>query len=134
MSDDGSWYQGTSAYMLWAPKVCLAMALLVFIVHWPHWFQFSTTLVAVAFVHSRWLPWRFEIHDDGVRMLFPFGRELFLNRSVATVRVETVGAMIYNDRHGKSWFGYPLKDGILYQPGQETRLRAAFLSRGFNVT
>ena len=134
MSDDGQWYQGTSAYMLWAPKVCLGMAALMFVMHWPHWIQFASTFVLVAFIHSRWLPWRFEIHDDGIQLLFPFGRRLFLNRSIATVRVDVVGAMVYNDRFGKKWFGYPLKDGILFHPGQESLLRAAFVSRGFTVT
>ena len=104
-----------------------AMALLVFLMRWPHWIQFATTFVFVAFIHSRWLPWQFEIHDDGIQLLFPFGRRLFLSRSVATVRVDIVGAMVYNDRHGKRWFGYPLHDGILYQPGQESLLRAAFV-------
>jgi hypothetical protein len=135
MSDDRQWYEGTSAYMLWAPKVFLGMAVLTYLVHWPHWFQFSSTFVLVAFIHSRWLPWQFEIHEDGIQLLFPFGRRLFLNRSVATVRVDVVGAMVYNDRDGrKRWFGYPLKDGILFQPGNESLLRAAFLDRGFNVT
>ena len=87
----------------------LGMAFLVFLVHWPHWIQFSTTFVGVAFVHSRWLPWRFEIHDDGVRMLFPFGRQLFLSRSVATVRVDMVGAMVYNDRHGQQLVRLPVE-------------------------
>jgi hypothetical protein len=134
MSDDGRWYQGTSAYMLWAPKVCLGMAALMVVMRWPQWIQLATTFAVVAFIHSRWLPWRFEVHDDGIQLLFPFGRRLFLNRSIATVRVDVVGATVYNDRYGKKWFGYPLKDGVLYHPGRESLLRAAFVERGFRVT
>ena len=133
MSDDGQWYEGTSAYMLWAPKVFLAMALGIYLVHLSHWIQFSTVFVLIAFIHSRWLPWRFEIQADGLKLLFPFGRHVFLSRSIATVRVDVVGAMVYDDRHGKLWFGYPLMDGILYQPGRESLLRSAFVDRGFHV-
>jgi hypothetical protein len=134
MSDDHLWYEGTSAYMLWAPRVFLFMALVMYRVQWPHWIQFATAFVFIAFIHSRWLPWQFEIHDDGVQLFFPFGRRLFLSRSVATIRVDIVGAMVYNDHHGKRWFGYPLKDGILYHPGREQLLRTAFVERGFTVT
>ena len=134
MSDNRKWYQGTSAYMLWAPRLFLAMSAFMYVLQSSHWIQFATTFVLMAFVHSRWLPWRFEIQDDGIQLLFPFGRRLFLNRSIATVRVDVVGAMVYNDRHGRKWFGYPLKDGILYHPERESLLRAAFLDRGFTLT
>jgi hypothetical protein len=110
------------------------MAAFMYVIHWSHWIQFTTAFVLIAFIHSRWLPWQFEIHDDGIQLLFPFGRRLFLSRSIATVRVDVVGAMVYNDGHGKKLFGYPLKDGILYHPERESLLRAAFLARGFTVT
>ena len=78
MSDDRQWYEGTSEFLLWAPKVFLAMAVVMFLGRWSHWTQFATAFTLLAFIHSRWLPWRFEIQDDGLRLLFPFGRDLFL--------------------------------------------------------
>jgi hypothetical protein len=134
MSDDRQWYEGTSEFMLWAPKVYLFMAFVMYVSHWNHWLEFSSTFVVIAFVHSRWLPWRFEIRADGLELLFPFGRHLFLSRSIATVRVDVVGAMVYDDRRGKLGFGYPLLDGILYHPGRESQLRSAFVNRGYTLT
>jgi hypothetical protein len=134
MSDDRRWYEGTSAFLRWAPKLFVVMALVMYLVHWTHWIQYCTTFVLVAFIHNRWLPWRFEIRDDGVELLFPFGRRLFLSRSITTVRVEIVGAFLYDDRRPKHWFGYPLLDGILYTPGRELTLRTAFASRGYHFT
>ena len=134
MSDDRQWYEGTSDFLLWAPKVFLVMALVMYLSRCNHWIEFATTFVLLAFIHSRWLPWRFEIGDDGLQLLFPFGRHLFLSRSSSTVRVDVVGAMVYDGRRGKHRFGYPLMDGILYQPGRESSLRSAFVERGYTVT
>jgi hypothetical protein len=134
MSDDRQWYEGTSDFLLWAPKVFLVMALVMFLSRCNHWIEFATTFVLLAFIHSRWLPWRFQIGDDGLQLLFPFGRHLFLSRSSSTVRVDVVGAMVYDSRRGKHRFGYPLMDGILYQPGRESLLRSAFVDRGYTVT
>ncbi|MGO9874877.1 MAG: hypothetical protein ACLPVY_13875 [Acidimicrobiia bacterium] len=134
LSDDGQWYEGTSDFLLWAPKVFVFMALAMYVIHGSHWIEFSTTFLVLACIHSRWLPWRFEIRDDGIQLRFPFGRYLFLSRSVATVRVDVVGAMVYDDRRRRLRFGYPLMDGILYQPGRESLLRSAFVRRGYTVT
>ena len=134
MSDDRQWYEGTSGFLLWAPKVFLAMALVMYLTHWNHSIEFMTAFLLLAFIHSRWLPWRFEIQDDGLKLVFPFGRHLFLSRSIATIRVDVVGAMVYDDRAGRFRFGYPLMDGILYQPGRESVLRSAFVNRGYTVT
>jgi hypothetical protein len=134
MSDDRQWYEGTSSFLLWAPKVFLVMAAVMFLSRWNHSLEFGTTFVLLAFIHSRWLPWRFEIRADGLQLLFPFGRHLFLSRSFATVRVDVVGAMVYDGRRSKRRFGYPLMDGILYQPGREMMLRSAFVDRGYTVT
>jgi hypothetical protein len=133
MSDDARWYEGTSGFMLWAPRVYLAMALLMFVIHSSHWIQFTTTFCVLAFIHSRWLPWRFEIQEQGLRLRFPFGRQLFIGRTIATVRVDVVGAMVYDDRRPKFAFGYPLMDGILYHPGREDSLRSAFTTRGYHL-
>lgn len=120
--------------MLWAPKVYVAMAVGMYLSHWNHSIEFASTFLLIAFIHSRWLPWRFEIHDEGLKLLFPFGRHLFLSRSFATVRVDVVGAMVYDGRRGRLRFGYPVVDGILYQPGRESSLRSAFVDRGYTVT
>ena len=134
MADDRQWYEGTSSFLRWAPKVTLVMSAITFLGRWNHSVEFGTAFLAIAFVHSRWLPWRFEIGDDGLRLLFPFGRHVFLSRSITTVRIDVVGAMAYDKRHGRLRFGYPLMDGILYQPGRESTLRSAFLTRGYTVT
>jgi len=134
MSDDRQWYEGTSAYFRWAPKVAIAMAVVMYVVHWNHWLEFATTFLVVALIHSRWLAWRFEIGDDGLQLVFPFGRRRFFAKSWATVRIDVVGAMVYDARRGKLGLGYPLMDGILFQPGRETQLRAAFVDRGYTVT
>jgi len=133
-TDDRCWYEGTSGYLRWGPKFFLFMAAFMFVLHWSHWIQFTTTFLLVAFVHSRWLPWRFEIGDDGLQLVFPFGRRLFFSRSIATVRIDVVGAMVYDARRGKLGIGYPLMDGILFHPGRESLLRSAFVDRGYTVT
>jgi hypothetical protein len=134
MSDDRQWYEGTSAYFRWAPKVAIAMAAVMYVVHWNHWVEFTTTFLVVAFIHSRWLAWRFEIGDDGLQLVFPFGHRRFFAKSWATVRIDVVGAMVYDARRGKLGIGYPLMDGILFHPGRETLLRSAFVDRGYTVT
>ena len=133
-TDDRRWYEGTSGYLRWGPKFFLVFAVFMYVIHLNHWIQFSTTLVLVAFIHSRWLPWRFEIEEDGLRLVFPFGRNLFISRSIATVRIDVVGAMVYDARRGKFGLGYPLMDGILFHPGRESLLRSAFVDRGYTVT
>jgi len=133
-TDDRRWYEGTSGYLRWGPKFFLAMAVVLYVIHLNHWIQFSTTLALVAFIHSRWLPWRFEIEEEGLRLVFPFGRHLFISRNIATVRIDVVGAMVYDSRRGQLGLGYPLMDGILFHPGRESLLRAAFLDRGYTVT
>jgi hypothetical protein len=132
--DDRSGYQGTSEFLLWAPRVFVFMAVAMYAGHWNHSIEFATTFLLLAFVHSRWLPWRFEIGNDALQLVFPFGRRLFLSRNLATVRVDVVGAMVYDGSRGRLRFGYPLMDGILYRPGRESLLRSAFLDRGYTLT
>jgi hypothetical protein len=129
---DRGWYEGESAFMLWAPKVMLVFAVIVYVSHWNHSIQFATVFVIAAFVHSRWLPCRFTILEDGLDLAFPFGRRLFVSKATSTVRVDLVGAIVFVGTRRR--FGYPLMDGILYQPGHQLALRAAFLDRGYDVT
>ena len=129
---DGNPYVGGSFFMLWAPKVMLVLALLVYAGHWNHSIQFATVFVVAAFVHSRWLPFQFRILDDGLDLSFPFGRRLFVSKATATVRVDLVGAFVRVGRRRS--LGYPLLDGVLYQPGRQSEMRAAFLARGYDVS
>jgi hypothetical protein len=92
--------------------VALAMAFVMYLIHWNHWLQLATTFLLV----------------------FPFGRRRFFAKSWVTVRIEVVGAMVYDARRGKLGIGYPLMDGILFQPGGESSLRSAFVERGYTVT
>ena len=82
-----------------------------------------------AWLHGRLLPWRFAVLDDGLELVFPFGRRVFLPKVATTVRIESVGAVAMTEhRH----LGYLLHDGVLYEPGQRARC-AAFDYYGYRV-
>ena len=129
--DEFASYEGTSGFLRWWPKVLLAVAFGVAVVHWSHWLQFATVLVVCAWLHGRLLPWRFSVLADGLELVFPFGRRVFLPKPATTVRLETVGAvaMIGARRH----LGYLLHDGVLFEPGQRARLQRAFDYYGYRV-
>jgi hypothetical protein len=69
--------------------------------------QWATLLALVAYVHGRWLPWQFAVHEDGLALQLPFGRR----------------------RH----LGYLLMDRIGFEPDAEQRLRGAFTGFGYNL-
>jgi hypothetical protein len=123
-------YEGTSGFLRWWPKVLLGFAFAVAVVHWNHWVQFATVLVVCAWLHGRWLPWRFSVLEEGLELVFPFGRRVFLPKATTTVRLETVGAVAKIERHH---VGYLLHDGVLYEPGQRARLWRAFDFYGYRV-
>jgi hypothetical protein len=123
-------YEGTSAFLRWWPKILLGLALAVALVHWSHWFQFATVLVLCAYLHGRMLPCRFAVLDDGLQLVFPFGRHVFLPKPDTTVRMETVGATALTHRRH---LGYLLFDGVLFEPGQRARLQRAFDYYGYRV-
>jgi hypothetical protein len=129
---DGDGYVGRSEFLLWAPKVMLVLAVIVYQTHWNHSIHFAALFVVTAFIHSRWLPCRFRILDNGLELAFPFGRHLFVAKAKATIRVDLVGAFALVGARRR--FGYPLLDGILYQPGHQSMLRDEFLARGYDVT
>ena len=114
-------YLGRNRFLRWWPKLLLVLAVIILVVNTNHGIQWATLLAVIAYVHGRWLPWQFAIHDDGLTLTFPFGRRLFLPRSRLTVRIEVVGAvaMVGRRRH----FGYLLMDRIGYEPNDEERLR-----------
>ncbi len=111
---EGDAYIGRSEFLLWAPKVMLVFAVLVYLSHWNHSIHVATLFVVTAFIHSCW------------------GRRPFVAKTKATVRVDLVGAFVLLGARRR--FGYPLLDGILYQPGHQSMLRAEFLGRGYDVS
>jgi hypothetical protein len=129
--DEFASYEGASEFLRWWPKILLGLAFVVAVVHWNHWVQFSTVLVVFAWLHGRLLPWRFSVFADGLELVFPFGRRVFLAKPATTVRIETVGAVatIGSHRH----LGYLLHDGVLFEPGQRARLQRAFEYYGYRV-
>src|SRR6266852_9486460 len=125
-------YQGGSGFLRWWPKIMVVCSLSLLATGWsPSPIQFATLFAVVAYVHGRWLPWQFIIHDDGVTLTFPFGRHLFLPKQSLTVRMEVVGAIALIGRRRE--FGYLLMDRILYEPGRDIFLRSAFLGLGYTL-
>jgi hypothetical protein len=123
-------YEGSSAFLRWWPKVLLVLACAVAVIHWNHWVQFATVLVVCAWLQGRLLPWRFSVLADGLDLVFPFGRHVFLPKPDTTVRLETVGAVATIPRRH---LGYLLHDGVLFQPGQRARLQRAFDYYGYRI-
>jgi len=130
MAEEGV-YQGRNAFLRWWPKLLVVLAVVVVYLDTNHAIQWVALFSFIAYVHARWLPWRFTIHEDGLALTFPFGRRIFLPRSALTVRLEVVGAvaMVGRRRH----FGYLLMDHLGYTPGNEERLRGAFTLLGYNL-
>ena len=129
--DDFASYEGTSGFLRWWPKALLGFALVVVAYRWNHSLQWATLLIVAAYLHGRLLPWRFDVLDDGLHLLFPFGRRVFLPKSSTTVRLENVGAVALFGGHRH--VGYLLHDGVLYVPDQRTRLRRALNFYGYRV-
>jgi hypothetical protein len=124
-------YEGTSGFLRWWPKALLGLAAFVVYDHRNHWLQFATLLVLCAWLHGRFLPWRFSVLADGLDLVFPFGRRVFLAKPATTVRMETIGAVAMTGHHRR--VGYPLHDGVLYVPGRRLRLQRAFDFYGYRV-
>jgi hypothetical protein len=124
-------YEGNSRFLRWWPKVLLGLAFAVAVVHWSHWFQFATVFVVCAWLHGRMLPWRFAVLADGLELVFPFGRRVFLPKPSTTVRLESVGAVAMTGTHRH--LGYLLHDGVLFEPGRRLRMRRAFDYYGYHV-
>ena len=124
-------YEGSSGFLRWWPKVLLVAAFAVAVVHWSHWLQFATVFVVCAWLHGRMLPWRFSVLADGLELVFPFGRRVFLPKPSTTVRLESVGAVAMTGTHRH--LGYLLHDGVLFEPGRRLRMRRAFDYYGYRV-
>lgn len=124
-------YEGRSWFLRWWPKMMLAFAGWLFLAGWTRSIQWATFLGLAAYVHGKWIPWRFTIFDDGLLLTFAFGRRLFLPKAATTVRLEYVGAFALVGKRRR--FGYPLADGFLYDPERGPRLRAALSLLGYDI-
>jgi hypothetical protein len=124
-------YEGRSGFLRWWPKAMLVLAFAIAVNAWSHWVQFSTLLVVCAVVQARLLPWRFSVYAEGVELVFPFGRHLYLPKPATTVRIETVGAVAMTEPSRR--LGYLLHDGVLFEPGKRARLQRAFDYYGYRV-
>jgi hypothetical protein len=124
-------YEGSSGFLRWWPKVLLVLAAWMVVAQVNHWVQWSALFVSAAWVQSRMLPWRFSVLAEGLDLVFPFGRHVFLPKPDTTVRLETVGAFatVGERRH----LGYLLHDGVLYVPDRRVRLRRAFDYYGYRI-
>jgi hypothetical protein len=129
--DDFASYEGTSGFLRWWPKVLIGLAVVVLVMRVNHSSQWATVLVLCAWLHGRLLPWRFAVFAEGLDLVFPFGRHVFLPKPSTTVRLETVGAVAMTEQHRR--LGYLLHDGVLFEPGQRLRLRRAFDFYGYRV-
>jgi hypothetical protein len=129
--DDFASYEGTSGFLRWWPKVMLGLAFAVLVVRVSHSLQWATLFAFCAWLHGRLLPWRFSVLRDGLELVFPFGKRVFLPKPSTTVRLESVGAVAMIGTHRR--LGYLLHDGVLYEPGQRLRLRRAFDYYGYHV-
>ena len=129
--DDFASYEGSSGFLRWWPKVLLALALGVLVLRISHSLQWATLFAVCAWLHGRMLPWQFSVLDDGLDLVFPFGRHVFLPKVATTVRLETVGAVAMTEPHRH--LGYLLHDGVLYVPDQRARLRRALSFYGYRV-
>jgi hypothetical protein len=124
-------YEGESGFLRWWPKALIGFALVIAVMQWNHWVQWSTVCLVCAWLHGRMLPWRFAVMADGVDLRFPFGRRVFLAKPATTVRLETVGAVAMTEE--RKHLGYLLHDGVLYVPDRRLRLRRALDYYGYRV-
>jgi hypothetical protein len=124
-------YARDSSFLRWWPKILIAAAVVVIVIGVHGSIQWAALFALVAYVHGRWLPWRFRVFDDGIALTFPFGRRVFLPKSATTVRVSYAGAVALVGRARR--FGYPLLDQVLYQPDNTPRLRLALTVSGYDI-
>jgi hypothetical protein len=124
-------YEGASGFLRWWPKILLGVAVAMLVMRVSHSLQWATVLALCAYLHGRMLPWQFSVQDEGLELVFPFGRRVFLPKPSTTVRLESVGAVATTDAHRH--LGYLLHDGVLFEPGQQLRLRRAFDFYGYRV-
>jgi len=124
-------YDGSSRFLQWWPRFLPLAALVLLVSGGLAAVQWATFLVVGAWAHGRFVPYRFGVFDEGIVLMFPFGRRVFLPKSTTTVRLEFVGAVAVAQGHRH--LGYPMHDGLLYVPDQRTRLQRALSFYGYRV-
>ena len=129
MADDAV-YEGRSGFLRWWPKILIVASWWVLSDGWPESIPWAAFLIVLAYLFGRWIPYRFLVHDEGLVLVFPFGRRVYLPKEALTVRLEAVGAIAM--LRGRR-FGYLLNDGLLYDPQRGPKLSAALHSQGYRV-
>jgi hypothetical protein len=124
-------YESSNGFLRWWPKVLIGLAVLTIVVGVPRPLQWAGLFTVAAYVHGRWLPWRFRVYDDGLALNFAFGRRLFVPKRNTTVRIQYAGAVALVGRARR--FGYPLIDQVLYKPGNTKRLTLALDAAGYDI-
>ena len=128
---EGSSYESSSLFLRWWPKVLVAAAVLTIALRVERSLEWAGLFTVVAYVHGRWLPWRFSVYDDGLSLTFAFGRRLFVPKRNTTVRIQYAGAVALVGRARR--FGYPLIDQVMYRPGNTNRLTLALWAAGYDI-
>jgi hypothetical protein len=121
-------YVGQNRFLRWWPPAMLAFAILVLTGAGPSAFLLAAAFAICALVAAHFLPWRFEIVDDGIRLWFPFARVRFLPREVTTIRISPGSAVASIDGHRR---GFALSDGLVER--RHALLRAVLVEHGFRV-
>ncbi len=124
-------YESSSQFLRWWPKILVAAAVLTIVLGVERSLEWAGLFAVSAYVHGRWLPWRFRVFDDGLALTFAFGRRLFVPKRNTTVRIQYAGAVALVGRARR--FGYPLIDQVLYKPGNTKRLALALDAAGYDI-
>ena len=128
----GSWaavrYVGQNALLRWWPPAMLVFAFVVLIGAGTAAGLYAFVFALCGLVVAHFLPWRFEVVDDGIVLWFPFARVRFLPREVITVRISPGSAVASLDGHRRAW---ALSDGLVER--RHALLRSVLAEHGFRV-
>jgi hypothetical protein len=122
-------FVGESVFLrLWPPGM-LAFAFVVLTGEGANALFYAAFFAASGLVAARYLPWRFEVVDEGLVLWFPFARRRFLAKDEITVRVGLGSPVALLNAARR--FGYPLTDGLVER--RRLMLRSVLLEHGFRV-
>jgi hypothetical protein len=121
-------YVGQNVFLRWWPPAMLAFAFVVLTGAGRAAVFYAGVFALCGLVAAHFLPWRFEVVDDGIVLWFPFARLRFLPREVITVRISPGSAVASLDGHRRGW---ALSDGIVER--RHALLRAVLVEHGFRV-
>jgi hypothetical protein len=121
-------YVGESRFLhLWPPGM-VVFALVVLTGGGRGAVLYALAFAACGLIVARLMPWRFVVHDDGLGLVFAFGRRLFIPKTLVTIRADRGGAVaLLPERR----LGYPLTEGLVER--RRLELRAVFQEHGFTV-